>query len=136
MTLTKRIIACLDVKNGRTVKGVQFEAIRDMGDPVELACYYAEEGIDELVFLDITATNERRKTFPELVKAVAKNLKLAEARGMSTLLLRLIGLPVSTVSARASSSRFSSIRSAILFSILNFCSAGITDHSANAALAF
>jgi len=76
MTLTKRIIACLDVKDGRTVKGIQFESLKDMGDPVELACYYATEGIDELVFLDITATHEKRKTFSELVKSVAKNLNI------------------------------------------------------------
>ena len=60
--LTKRIIPCLDIKNGRTVKGVRFENIRDAGDPVELAKWYAEQGADELVFLDITATNEERKT--------------------------------------------------------------------------
>ena len=70
--LTKRIIACLDVKDGRTVKGVQFESLRDMGDPVEQAYYYAQQGIDELVFLDITATNEKRKTLSELVKNVAR----------------------------------------------------------------
>lgn len=73
---TKRIIACLDVKGGRTVKGVQFESLRDMGDPVELAAYYAEAGIDELVFLDITATNERRKTLPALVKRIARELNI------------------------------------------------------------
>lgn len=76
MSLTKRIIACLDVKNGRTVKGVQFEALRDMGDPVALAAYYAAAGIDELVFLDISATNERRKTFPELVRRIARELNI------------------------------------------------------------
>ena len=56
--LTKRIVPCLDIKDGRTVKGVNFEQIRDAGDPVELASIYAKEGADELVFLDITATNE------------------------------------------------------------------------------
>ena len=60
--LTKRIIPCLDVKNGRTVKGVNFVDLRDAGDPVELAERYAEEGADELVFLDISATEEKRKT--------------------------------------------------------------------------
>lgn len=70
--LTKRIIACLDVKDGRTVKGIQFESLRDMGDPVEQAYYYAQQGIDELVFLDISATNEKRKTLSELVKNVAR----------------------------------------------------------------
>ena len=74
--LTKRIIACLDVKDGRTVKGIQFESLKDMGDPVELACYYAEEGIDELVFLDITATNEKRKALPALVRSVARHLDI------------------------------------------------------------
>ncbi len=66
--LTKRIIPCLDIKNGRTVKGVNFEGLRDAGDPVELAKRYSEEGADELVFLDITATLEKRKTLVELVK--------------------------------------------------------------------
>jgi len=60
--LTKRIIPCLDIKNGRTVKGVNFVNLRDAGDPVELAKIYAENGADELVFLDISATEEKRKT--------------------------------------------------------------------------
>ncbi|RIJ41560.1 imidazole glycerol phosphate synthase subunit HisF [Pontibacter oryzae] len=74
--LTKRIIPCLDIKNGRTVKGVQFENIRDAGDPVELAKWYAAEGADELVFLDITATNEGRKTFAELVRDIARHIDI------------------------------------------------------------
>jgi imidazole glycerol-phosphate synthase subunit HisF len=74
--LTKRIIPCLDIKNGRTVKGVQFENIRDAGDPVELAKWYAEQGADELVFLDITATNEGRKTFAELVRDIARHIDI------------------------------------------------------------
>ena len=61
--LTKRIVPCLDIKNGRTVKGVNFVDLRDAGDPVELAKKYAEAGADELVFLDISATQEKRKTF-------------------------------------------------------------------------
>ncbi len=69
--LTKRIIPCLDVKDGRTVKGVNFLELRDAGDPVELAERYAVEGADELVFLDISATLEGRKTLLEMVKAVA-----------------------------------------------------------------
>jgi cyclase len=60
--ITKRIIPCLDIKDGRTVKGINFENIKDAGDPVELAIEYAKQGADELVFLDITATNEKRKT--------------------------------------------------------------------------
>ncbi|MFO0265603.1 MAG: HisA/HisF-related TIM barrel protein, partial [Cyclobacteriaceae bacterium] len=60
--LTKRIIPCLDIKDGRTVKGINFISLRDAGDPVELAAAYAEQGADELVFLDITATTEDRKT--------------------------------------------------------------------------
>jgi cyclase len=71
MPLTKRIIPCLDVKDGRTVKGVNFVNIRDAGDAVELGALYAAEGADELVFLDITATNEKRKTLLELVTKVA-----------------------------------------------------------------
>lgn len=74
--LAKRIIPCLDIKDGRTVKGVNFENIRDAGDPVELALYYSREGADELVFLDITATIEKRKTFAELVKKIAANINI------------------------------------------------------------
>jgi imidazole glycerol-phosphate synthase subunit HisF len=74
--LTKRIIPCLDIKNGRCVKGIQFENIRDAGDPVELAKWYAQQGADELVFLDITATNEGRKTFAELVRDVARHIDI------------------------------------------------------------
>jgi imidazole glycerol-phosphate synthase subunit HisF len=74
--LTKRIIPCLDIKNGRCVKGVQFENIRDAGDPVELAKWYAQQGADELVFLDITATNEGRKTFAELVRDIARHIDI------------------------------------------------------------
>ena len=74
--LTKRIIPCLDIKDGRTVKGVNFENIRDAGDPVELAIRYCEEGADELVFLDITATNEKRKTLSELVTRIASNINI------------------------------------------------------------
>ncbi|MGB0523647.1 MAG: imidazole glycerol phosphate synthase subunit HisF [Flammeovirgaceae bacterium] len=74
--LTKRIIPCLDIKDGRTVKGINFEQIRDAGDPVELGALYAQEGADELVFLDITATQERRKTLVELVKDIAAHLNI------------------------------------------------------------
>jgi cyclase len=74
--LSNRIIPCLDIKNGRTVKGVNFEGLRDAGDPVELAQRYSEEGADELVFLDITATNEKRRTLIELVKNVAKVINI------------------------------------------------------------
>ena len=71
MTLTKRIIPCLDVKNGRVVKGLHFESIKDAGDPVELAAKYSNEGADELVFLDITASDEQRETIKDLVRKVA-----------------------------------------------------------------
>lgn len=74
--LTKRIIPCLDIKDGRTVKGVNFESIRDAGDPVELAKLYSQQGADELVFLDITATVEKRKTLVELVKKIASNINI------------------------------------------------------------
>lgn len=74
--LAKRIIPCLDVKDGRTVKGVNFVNLRDAGDPVELAWQYSQQGADELVFLDITATHERRKTTVELVKAVARQVNI------------------------------------------------------------
>ena len=72
MTLTKRIIPCLDVKNGRVVKGLHFESIKDAGDPVELAEKYSNDGADELVFLDITASDEQRKTIKDLVRKIAK----------------------------------------------------------------
>ncbi len=74
--LTKRIIPCLDIKDGRTVKGINFENIRDAGDPVELGALYAEQGADELVFLDITATNEKRKTLSELVNRIAHKINI------------------------------------------------------------
>ncbi|MGW9686211.1 imidazole glycerol phosphate synthase subunit HisF [Flagellimonas sp. 2504JD1-5] len=74
--LTKRIIPCLDIKNGRTVKGVNFVDLRDAGDPVELAEIYAREGADELVFLDISATEERRKTLADLVYHVAEKVNI------------------------------------------------------------
>ncbi len=74
--LTKRIIPCLDIKNGRTVKGINFVNLRDAGDPVELAKIYAEKGADELVFLDISATEENRKTLIDLVLYVAEQVNI------------------------------------------------------------
>ena len=74
--LAKRIIPCLDVKDGRTVKGTNFLDLRDAGDPVELARKYSDEGADEIVLLDISATNERRKTFPDLVRRVAAEINI------------------------------------------------------------
>jgi len=74
--ITKRIIPCLDIKNGRTVKGVNFVNLRDAGDPVELAKFYSDNGADELVFLDISATEERRKTLANLVLNVAKTINI------------------------------------------------------------
>ncbi len=74
--LKKRIIPCLDIKDGRTVKGINFVDIKDAGDPVELGKKYALEGADELVFLDITATVEKRKTLSELVKKIAREINI------------------------------------------------------------
>jgi len=74
--LAKRIIPCLDIKDGQTVKGVNFVNIRHAGDPVELGAAYAEQGADELVFLDITASVEKRGTFIELVRDIAKHLNI------------------------------------------------------------
>jgi cyclase len=74
--LTKRIIPCLDIKDGRTVKGVNFVDLRDAGDPVELAQRYADEGADELVFLDISASQEKRKTLAKLVRNVAQAIDI------------------------------------------------------------
>ncbi|OGX86976.1 imidazole glycerol phosphate synthase subunit HisF [Hymenobacter glacialis] len=72
----KRLIPCLDVRDGRTVKGIQFEGLRDAGDPISLAARYAQEGADELVFLDITATNQRRQPLTHLVRDVARVLDI------------------------------------------------------------
>jgi imidazole glycerol-phosphate synthase subunit HisF len=74
--LTKRIIPCLDIKDGRTVKGINFINIRDAGDPVELGAAYAQHGADELVFLDISATNDGRKTFASLVRDIARHINI------------------------------------------------------------
>jgi cyclase len=76
MGFAKRIIACLDIRDGRTVKGIGFENIRDAGDPVELAIRYMEQGADELVFLDISATNEKRKTLSALVTKIAREIDI------------------------------------------------------------
>jgi cyclase len=85
--LTKRIIPCLDIKDGRTVKGTNFINLRDAGDPVELGALYAKEGADELVFLDITATIEKRKTLSELVNKIAHhvNIPFTVGGGISSL---------------------------------------------------
>lgn len=74
--LAKRIIPCLDIKNGETVKGVNFLDLKEVGNPVEMAIKYSQQGADELVFLDISATDERRKTLIPLVKEIAKNINI------------------------------------------------------------
>ncbi len=74
--LAKRIIPCLDVKNGRTVKGVNFVQLTDVGDPVELGAHYAKDGADELVYLDISASREERRTFTELVSRIADRINI------------------------------------------------------------
>ncbi len=74
--LAKRIIPCLDIRDGKTVKGINFLGIKEVGDPVELGAKYAGEGADELVFLDITATHEKRKLFADLVKRIALHLNI------------------------------------------------------------
>ena len=74
--LAKRIVPCLDIKDGKTVKGVNFVNFRDAGDPVDLGARYSREGADELVYLDITASHEGRKTFTELVKRVAAHISI------------------------------------------------------------
>ena len=85
--LAKRIIPCLDVKGGRTVKGIHFEGLRDVGDPVDLGRHYAHEGADELVYLDISATREERHTFTALVSRIADgiNIPFTVGGGISTL---------------------------------------------------
>src|SRR5256885_10893307 len=79
--LSKRIIACLDVRDGQVVKGINFEGLRTAGDPAELARRYNTEGVDELVILDITATIERRRALAETIRAVAKELFIPLAVG-------------------------------------------------------
>ena len=74
--LAKRIIPCLDIRDGQTVKGINFENIRSVGDPVELGAEYSRQGADELVYLDITASHEKRKLFSDLVKRIAQNLNI------------------------------------------------------------
>lgn len=74
--LAKRIIPCLDIKDGMTVKGIKFLDIKQVGDPVELGAWYAAQGADELVFLDITASHEKRKTFSDLVARIARNINI------------------------------------------------------------
>ena len=74
--LAKRIVPCLDIKDGRTVKGVNFVNLRDAGDPVELGALYSEQGADELVFLDITATHEKRKTMAALARDISRHLSI------------------------------------------------------------
>lgn len=74
--LAKRIIPCLDIRNGKTVKGINFENVVDVGDPVELGAKYALDGADELVYLDITATHEGRKLFADLVGRIAEHLNI------------------------------------------------------------
>lgn len=85
--LSKRIIPCLDIRNGQVVKGINFEGIKEVGDPVQMARRYSDEGADELVFLDITATFEGRKTFAELVSRIALeiNIPFTVGGGISTL---------------------------------------------------
>ncbi len=87
MTLTKRIIPCLDVKDGRVVKGLHFKSIKDAGDPVNLAKQYSDEGADELVFLDITASEEKRETIKNLVRQVATviNIPFTVGGGVNSL---------------------------------------------------
>lgn len=86
--LTKRIIPCLDIRNGRTVKGINFVKLKDAGNPVELAQKYSDEGADELVFLDISATNERRSTLAGLVNSVASviNIPFTVGGGITSLI--------------------------------------------------
>lgn len=93
--LKKRIIPCLDIKDGRTVKGVNFVNIRDAGDPVELAREYVKQRADELVFLDITATVEKRKTFAELVTRIAAEINLPFTVGGGIDSIEDVGLLIS-----------------------------------------
>lgn len=104
--LKRRIIPCLDIQNGRTVKGINFEGIRDAGDPVELAKKYVQDGADELVFLDITASVENRKTLVELVEEIASeiNIPFTVGGGINTIedVTRLIAAGADKVSLNSS----------------------------------
>lgn len=104
--LKRRIIPCLDIQNGRTVKGINFEGIRDAGDPIELAKKYVLDGADELVFLDITATVEKRKTLVELVEKIASeiNIPFTVGGGINTIedVNRLISAGADKVSLNSS----------------------------------
>lgn len=104
--LKRRIIPCLDIQNGRTVKGINFEGIRDAGDPIELAKKYVRDGADELVFLDITATVEKRKTLIELVEKIAAeiNIPFTVGGGINTIedVTRLIAAGADKVSINSS----------------------------------
>lgn len=104
--LKRRIIPCLDIQNGRTVKGINFEGIRDAGDPIELAKKYVRDGADELVFLDITATVEKRKTLVELVEKIAAeiNIPFTVGGGINTIedVTRLIAAGADKVSINSS----------------------------------
>ncbi len=107
--LAKRIIPCLDIKNGETVKGVNFLELREVGDPVALGCRYAKEGADELVYLDISATFEGRKTFVELVTRIAENINIpfTVGGGISTIddAGRLLGAGADKVSINSAAVR-------------------------------
>lgn len=104
--LKRRIIPCLDIQNGRTVKGINFEGIRDAGDPIELAKKYVQDGADELVFLDITATVEKRKTLLELVERIALeiNIPFTVGGGINTIedVSRLIAAGADKISLNSS----------------------------------
>jgi cyclase len=107
--LAKRIIPCLDIKDGRTVKGINFENLRDAGDAVELGQWYSENGADELVFLDITATHEGRKTFAHLVTRIAHvlNIPFTVGGGISTVddVARLLDAGADKVSVNSAAVR-------------------------------
>ena len=105
MPLTRRVIPCLDVRDGRVVKGTQFESIRDAGDPVELASSYSAGGADELVFLDITASQERRAAVVDLVSRVAAGIDIPFTVGAASPLLRTRVTYSSMVLTRSASTR-------------------------------
>ena len=112
--LAKRIIPCLDIKDGRTVKGINFLGLRDAGDPVELGAMYAEQGADELTFLDITATIEGRDTFAELVKKIALHLNIPFTVGGGIKSVHDVGVLLAAKAASA----FPSINTSLKCSIV------------------
>lgn len=136
--LAKRIIPCLDVKNGRTVKGINFVKLRDAGDPVELGAAYSAAGADELVFLDITATIEGRKTFAALVRKIAERINIPFTVGGGIAsdddVARLLDAGTDKVSVNSSAVRDPALLDRLALRFGSQCIVSAVDARSNAAL--